>query len=70
MAPDWKSTLREHADHLPDMSALEHEHHHRLHDWVRHAIHREGHALEQALEVSLNFIPRLLRGPVKKLFGA
>lgn len=70
MAPNWKATLREHSDQLPDLSELHHEHHHRLHDWVTHAIQRESQALERAMESSFNLVPRLLRGPVKKLFGA
>lgn len=67
MKPDWKHLLRHHADDLPDLEELPPEHHQLLHDWVAETIHREAQALESALESALEFVPRLLRGAVKKL---
>ncbi len=67
MKPDWKHLLRHHADDLPDLDELPPEHHQQLHDWVSDTIRREAHALESALESALEFVPRLLRGAVKKL---
>jgi hypothetical protein len=36
---------------------------------VRDARHRQRAALEQALDDGLGFVPRMLRGPVKKALG-
>lgn len=67
MNEDWIALLREHAHSLPDFEALETEHHTGLYKAVEATLAREEAALDRALEEALSIVPRLLRGPVKKL---
>lgn len=54
----------------PGLAALSDQQHARLVDAIEDARTRQARALAKATEHGLDFIPRLLRGPVKKvLFG-
>lgn len=58
----------EYGDPLPPgLSALSEEHHARLADAIEAARIRQAKALAKATDSGLDFIPRLLRGPVKRV---
>jgi hypothetical protein len=55
---------------LPDgIAALGAEHQQVLADAIGEALREQGRELQQAAESSLNYVPRLLRGPVRKAVG-
>lgn len=54
----------------PSFAALDDADLERLAGMVRDARHEQRAALEAALEAGLRFIPRLLRGPIKRILGA
>ena len=49
---------------LTALSAAELRH---LADAIRAARHRQAHALEEAGEQAFHYVPRLLRGPIKRI---
>jgi hypothetical protein len=53
----------------PGVQALADEHLHDLAGAIRDAGHRQAAALQEAGERALGRIPRLLRGPVRKVAG-
>lgn len=61
----------EYGDALPPgLAALDEAHAAHLADAIDTARRRQREALAEAMEAGLHFVPRLLRGPVKKsLFG-
>nr|MBV6629408.1 hypothetical protein [Oceanococcus sp. HetDA_MAG_MS8] len=69
MQPDWSQILKQHASHLPHLGDLHPEHHAHLHELVGDTVARELKALDEALEAALEFVPRMLRGTVKKVLG-
>ena len=52
------------------IAALDHDDREDLADAVRAARRRQSAELRRALDGALQYIPRLLRGPVRKVFGA
>jgi hypothetical protein len=53
----------------PGVAQLPAEHLHHLADAVRSARRRQADELQAAGDKALNVIPRLLRGPIRKIVG-
>mgnify|MGYP000088375655 CR=1 FL=1 len=66
---DWKGLLGRQAQQLPAFDTLDDQAENMLYLEVRETLAREERALAKALDDSLSFVPRLLRGSVKKLVG-
>lgn len=64
-----RQSLGRHAEGLEFLAELDEAVQQRLLDDIDQAKQAYREHIEQSLDEALNHIPRLLRGPIKKLFG-
>ncbi len=63
------STLRTTPDRLGDLTPLDDGALTRLDGLVRSAVERESLAIDRSMNDALGFLPRPLRGPVRRILG-
>lgn len=70
MNTELSNSLGKPADELGFLAALDDQAQQRLLDDIQHARQEHRDNIKQSLEDALNHVPRLLRGPLRKIFGA